>query len=73
MKSGAGSVVRNRRIGRNTQDDSKQLVAKVELSTFAVACRHQQETSEKLYFRGFSRELRWALNFEHSNLDLENT
>ena len=42
------------------------------LSTFAVACRHQQETSEKLYFRGFSGELRtvfrktsvglWTLN-----------
>ena len=58
MKSGAGSVVRNRRIGSNTKDDSKQLVAKVELSTFAVACRHQQETAEKLYFRRVSGELR---------------
>jgi hypothetical protein len=53
---------------RNAQVDSKrtfedvllnsELVAKVELLTFAVACRHQQETSEILYFRGFSRELR---------------
>jgi hypothetical protein len=61
---------RNRQIGRNTQVDSKQtfedvllnneLIAKVELSTFAVACRHQQETSEKLYFRGFSGEL-WTV------------
>ncbi len=48
---------RNQRIGRNAQDDSKrtfedvllnsELVAKVELSTFAVACRNQQKTSEK--------------------------
>jgi hypothetical protein len=37
---------------------NSELVAKVELSTFAVACRHQQETSEKLNFRGFSGELR---------------
>jgi hypothetical protein len=35
-----------------------ELIAKVELSTFAVSCRHQQETSEKLYFRGFSGKLR---------------
>jgi hypothetical protein len=56
---------------------ASELVAKVELSTFAVACRHQQEMSEKLYFRGFSGELRTVfrktsvgpLNFEHSNLD----
>jgi hypothetical protein len=32
--------------------------------TFAVACRHQQETSEILYFRGFSRELRTLWTFE---------
>jgi hypothetical protein len=37
---------------------NSELVAKVELLTFAVTCRHQQETSEKLYFRGFSGELR---------------
>jgi hypothetical protein len=30
----------------------------VALSTFAVTCRHQQETSEKHYFRGFSGKLR---------------
>jgi hypothetical protein len=57
----------NRRIGRNTQDDSKrtsedvllnsELVVKFELSIFAVACEHQQETAEKLYFRIFSGEL----------------
>jgi hypothetical protein len=53
--------LQNRRIGRNTQVDSKQtfkdgllnseFVAKVELSTFVVA-------SEKVHFRGFSSELR---------------
>ena len=58
---------RNRRIGRNPQDDStrtfehvllnSELVAKIELSIFAVACRHQQETAEKFYFRRFSGEL----------------
>jgi hypothetical protein len=37
---------------------NSELVAKVELSTFAVACRHQKETSEKLNFRWFSGELR---------------
>jgi hypothetical protein len=52
----------------NSQVDSKrtfkdvlltsEFVAKVELSTFAFGCRHQQETTQKLYFRGFSGELR---------------
>jgi hypothetical protein len=52
---------------------NSELVAKVELSTFAVASRHQ-ETSEKLYFRGFSGKLRtvfwktsvglWTLNIQ---------
>jgi hypothetical protein len=59
---------RNQRIGRNAQDDSKrafedvllnsELVAKIELSIFAVACGHQQETAEKLYFRRFCGKLR---------------
>jgi hypothetical protein len=59
--------MRNKKMTRETdksiqKERSKMsdvpLVVKVKLSTFAVACRHQQETSEKLYFRGFSRELR---------------
>jgi hypothetical protein len=44
-------------LAETAQVNLKRTIAKVELSTFAVACRHQQETSEKLYFRGFSGEL----------------
>jgi hypothetical protein len=54
---------RNRRIGRNTQDDSNrafedvllnsELVAKIELSIFAVTCRHQRKLQKNFILEGF--------------------
>jgi hypothetical protein len=49
-----------RRLNTNVRTCSVELWigCKNELSIFAAACGHQQETAEKLYFRRFSSELR---------------